>query len=376
MFMEECEFETCTSLQRVFCGGESLSVEIRKQFFNHSQADLCNLYGPTETCIDTTFWVCQPDDNFPTVPIGKPIANTRAYVVDAQLQLAPVGVAGELLIGGAGLARGYLHRPGLTAEKFIPDPFGTEPGARLYRSGDLVRYLAGGELEYLGRIDQQVKLRGFRIELGEIEAGLTAHALVKEAVVVAQQGGGSGSERLVAYVVRQPEATTIGAGELRSHLGGKLPDYMLPSAYVFLDALPLLPNGKIDRRALPPPELLRAELEETFVAPRTAVEEIMVSIWAEVLGVEQVGVHDNFFTELGGHSLLATQLSSRVRNTFQVELPLQRLFESPTVAGLTEVMVQNPENRLRVEKTAQLLLTMEQLSEDEVDSMLNERARH
>ena len=317
--------------------GEAFPLELFNRFRERvPQGLLLNLYGSSEVAADATWYDTRAKLSPSCVPIGRPIANTRAYVVDAQLQPVPIGVPGELLIGGDGLARGYLHRPALTAEKFIPDSFSALAGARLYRTGDLVRYLADGDIEFLGRIDQQVKIRGFRVELGEIEAVLSAHALVKEAVVVAQGATAAGGERLLAYVVRREgaEALALSPGELRSHLGGKLPEYMLPSLYLFLEVLPLLPNGKVNRRALPAPDLQRAQMEEAYLGPRTPVEEVLAGIWAEVLGIDQVGVHDNFFTQLGGHSLLATQLISRVRNTFHIELPLQRLFESPTVAGL------------------------------------------
>jgi acyl carrier protein len=246
-------------------------------------------------------------------------------------QPVPVGVAGELHIGGAGLARGYWQRPELTAERFIPDPFGLTPGQRLYRTGDLVRYLEDGELEYLGRLDQQVKVRGHRIELGEIEAVLGQHERVRQSVVVAREDV-PGQKQLVAYVVSAGEQE-VSAGELRSYLGEQLPEYMVPAFFVGLAELPLTLNGKVDRRALPAPEHTRAHSAESYVAARTPVEELLAAIWCEVLGVEQVGVHDNFF-HLGGHSLLATQVSSRLRETFQVELPLRALFEYPSVAGL------------------------------------------
>src|SRR6185312_2620547 len=298
---------------------------------------LLNLYGPSE---DTTYSTIADvaevgAEGEPT--IGRPLPNTRAYVVDSGLQPLPVGVPGELLLAGRGLARGYLGRPELTAEKFVPDPFASEPGARLYRTGDLARWLPTAELEFLGRIDHQVKVRGFRIELGEIEAALHAHPAVRETVVVARESrasGGAGAEArdltLVAYVAAR-EAGSFPAfpAELREHLRAKLPLYMVPAAWVALNALPLTPNGKVDRRALPEP----AAETGGRTPPRTPEEELLAGIWQEVLGVGEVGAFDNFF-ELGGHSLLATRVVARAARAFGVELPLRALFEAPTVAAL------------------------------------------
>ncbi|HLM46806.1 MAG TPA: condensation domain-containing protein, partial [Myxococcaceae bacterium] len=251
------------------------------------------------------------------------------YVLDANMQLAPVGVPGELYLGGAGLARGYLYRPELAAERFVPNPFSTTPGERLYRTGDRVRYLPDGQLEYQGRIDNQVKVRGFRIELGEIETALRGHPGVREAVVVAREDS-PGDKRLVAYLVAH-EGQGPAAAELRTFLKQSLPEYMVPSALMVLDKLPLNPNGKVDRKALPVPE--RVETSQQYVAPRNETEQLLAQLWSEVLKVPRVGVHENFF-ELGGHSLLATQVLSRIRTTFQVELPLRDLFEAPSIATL------------------------------------------
>jgi acyl carrier protein len=263
------------------------------------------------------------------------------YLLDEGLNPVPVGMEGELYIGGDGLARGYLNRPDLTAERFIPDPFSKTPGARLYKTGDRARRLPDGAIQFLGRNDFQVKLRGFRVELGEIETVLTSHPGVKEAVATVRE---EGEKRLVGYIVAKEPAPA--PHELRRFLRERLPEYMVPSTFVFMDRLPLTPNGKLDRRALPVPEQTRPELEETFVAPRTPVEERVAGIWAEVLGLERVGVYDNFFN-LGGHSLLATQVVSRVREAFQVETPLRVFFETPTVAGLAvaveEVLIEQLE---------------------------------
>jgi amino acid adenylation domain-containing protein/thioester reductase-like protein len=336
VFLEEQGLSSCSCLRQVFCSGEALPKELQEKFFARLGCSLHNLYGPTEAAIDVTYWQCQPDSDLLTVPIGRPIANTQIYILDPHGKPVPVGVTGELHIGGVGVARGYLNRPQLTAEKFIPNPFASDKASeRLYKTGDLVRYLPDGNIEYLGRIDHQVKVRGFRIELGEIEAVLSQHPNVRQTVVIATQEM-VGATRLVAYLVaNQQPAPTI--GELRSFLKQKLPEYMVPSAFVVLDSLPLTPNGKLDRKALPDPELAQPELEKTFVAPRTPTEEVLAQIWTQVLRLERVGVTDNFF-DLGGHSLTATQLLFRVRNTFKVELPLHALLETPTVAGMAEAI--------------------------------------
>jgi amino acid adenylation domain-containing protein/FkbM family methyltransferase len=314
---------------KMLCGGEALSRELTVELLPKGSS-LWNLYGPTET----TVWsaLCRVDleqDKAP--PIGRPVANTQMYVLDVNLRPAPIGVRGELYIGGAGLARGYLNHPDWTAEKFVPNPFGDTPGQRLYRTGDLARYLFDGNIEFLGRMDHQVKVRGYRIELGEIEAALRGHPRVSEAVVVAEDEV-SDDKRLVAYVVTD---RPVEIGDLRDFLKLTLPDSMIPLAFIFLDSLPLTPSGKIDRRALPKPDQRRPEIESAFVAPSTPTEELLAKIWSEILKLDRVGVYDNFF-ELGGHSLLATQLVSRLRDAFRVNLPLRSLFENPTVASLAE----------------------------------------
>jgi amino acid adenylation domain-containing protein len=324
----ETGWQGCETL-KILCGGEVLSRELADQLLQRGGA-VWNLYGPTETTIWSTACRVEVGGN---VHIGRPIANTTVYILDRQLEPLPVGVPGELYIGGDGLARGYLNRPELTAERFISDPFSTDPGARLYRTGDVARYLPFGDIEYLGRSDHQVKIRGYRIELGEIEAVLSEHLSVGESVVVAREDV-AGDKRLVAYVIAG-ESGGVSISEFREYLRGKLPDYMVPSAFVMINELPLTPNGKVDRRALPSPERSRDDVEGEYQAARTPVEEMMVVIWAGILGIEQVGINDNFF-ELGGHSLIATRIVSRIREAFAVELPLRTLFESPTVAGLAE----------------------------------------
>src|SRR5919199_263585 len=323
------------SIRHLLFGGEAVEPRWVKAVLQHEPPQrLLHVYGPTESTTFTSWhWVQNVPEGATTIPIGRPIANTQIYLLDNQLQPVPIGVPGELYIGGDGLARGYLNRPELNTEKFIPNPFSKASGARLYKTGDLARYLSDGNIEFLGRLDNQVKIRGFRIELGEIEAVLSQHPAVDETVVVVREDV-PGNKRLVAYlVVNQATAPTM--PQLQQFLKQKLPEYMVPSAYVLLDALPLTPNGKIDRRALPAPDTARPEGEGAYVAPQTPVEEILAGIWADVLGLQQVGIHDNFF-ELGGHSLLATQLISRLRDSFGVEFPLRGLFESPTVAGLSE----------------------------------------
>ena len=323
----------------LFFGGEPLSKELVVRSLSAlPHVQIWNIYGPTEATANASAARIIPGDE---VTIGRPIANTQIHILNSSLHPVPIGVQGELYIGGAGVARGYLNRPELTAEKFIPDPFRAEPGARMYKTGDLARYRPDGNIEFLGRADHQVKIRGFRIELGEIEAVLGQHPAVREAVVLAREdpaGSPSASllteKRLVAYVVAEREPLPT-ATDLRSFLKNKLPEYMVPAVLVLLKALPLMPNGKIDRRALPAPDRSRPELDKAFVAPRTPTEELLAEIWAQLLNIERVGIHDNFF-DLGGHSLLATQLVSRMRESFQVEIPLRRLFEVPTVAGLAE----------------------------------------
>ena len=318
MLLEEPGFETCRCLRRTFCGGETLPVELQARFLNCMDAELCNLYGPTEATVDATFRICRGEAERGTVPIGRPVDNTQVFILDRELEPVPVGVPGELCIGGLGLTRGYLHRPALTAERFIPNPFSSEPGARLYRTGDLVRYRHDGNIEFLGRLDHQVKIRGFRIELGEIESVLAQHPAVREAVVTAGEDGIK-DRRLVAYVVQGQAQGGLTSGELRRFLKQKLPNYMVPSAFVFLDILPLTPSGKVDRETLPTPDRTRPDPEESFMAPRTPVECLLAEVWQEVLSVDRIGVYDNFF-DVGGHSLLSIQVISRMEDRLGVRI--------------------------------------------------------
>jgi amino acid adenylation domain-containing protein len=334
IFLETAGVERCTSLRRVICSGEALSLDLEERFFEKLGAQLHNLYGPTEAAVDVTYWQCAPHSGRSVVPIGRPIWNTQIYILDPNLQPAPIGVPGELHIGGAGLARGYLKRPELTAEKFIADPFSRQAGARLYKTGDLARVLSDGTIEYLGRIDFQVKIRGFRIELGEIEAVLSQHPDVKECAVIAREADRGDDKQLVAYLAAR-DGAELSTAELRKLLLTHVPEYMVPAAFVYLPALPLSSNGKVDRKALPAPDLSSRSAGQVHTAPRTPAEEMLAAIWEDILKLDRVGVEDNFF-ELGGHSLLATRVVSRIRQAFHTDLPLRDLFEEPTVAGLAK----------------------------------------
>jgi len=356
--------EPLPALRIVNVAGEECSGELPARWANGRE--FFNLYGPTEATIWATSSACAENDSRPS--IGRPILNTQVYILDPRLQPVPVGVPGELHLGGKHLARGYLGRPEMTAERFIPNSFSEEPGARLYKTGDLARYRADGNIEFLGRLDHQVKIRGFRVETGEIEGALEQHASVRQAVVVAQADG-SGHKRLVAYLVAKQQGQ-VSTTELRSWLQAKLPEYMMPSVFMQLEKFPLSPNGKVDRRVLSVPEGMRPEVEADFVGPRNRSEEMIAGIWSEVLGVEQVGIHDNFF-ELGGHSLLATQVISRVREVFQVEVPLRRLFESPTIADLIVAIVQTQIEQMATEGE-QILAEIEQLSEHQTQVILSD----
>lgn len=321
-------------------GGENLTTE-HIAFWQENAPDtrLINEYGPTETVVGCMNYQAPVGQSSPSsIAIGYPIANTQIYLLDSRLEPVPIGVIGELFIGGTGVARGYLNLPALTAEKFIPDPFSDRPGSRLYRSGDLARFLPDGNIEFLGRIDDQVKIRGFRVELGEIEVQLQQIKGIQEAAVISLPDN-SGNLRLVAYYTAI-EDFDLSTSALRQKLGEKLPEYMLPAAFVRLEEIPLTTNGKVDRKALPEPGEERQDLESHYVAPQTPQQKAIAGIWQEVLGVEKVGILDNFF-EIGGHSLMATQVISRLREVFQAEVPLRILFEAPTIAGLSRFLKQN-----------------------------------
>jgi amino acid adenylation domain-containing protein len=350
---------------KILCGGEALPNKLADQLLLKSSS-LWNMYGPTETTIWSVH--CQVSVERESTSLGRPIDNTQTYILDANLQSVPIGVPGEIYIGGDGLARGYLKQPDLTAERFLPNPFGKQPGARLYKTGDLARYLPDGKIEFLGRIDNQVKIRGFRIEPGEIESVLIQHAAVREAVTLAQEDE-VGEKYLIAYIVavQMPISRT---SELRNFLKEKVPEYMVPSAFVFLEAMPLTPNGKLDYNALPALDQSSHELGERYVAPRTLVEELIAEIWAEVLKRDKVGIHDNFF-ELGGHSLLATRVISRAHKIFEVEVPVRILFEHPTIAGLALQIAQAEARKIAPQEMANLLAALESLSDEEAERLLH-----
>jgi amino acid adenylation domain-containing protein len=329
------------SVRIVNLAGEPLRhVLVQKVYREFPRVEaVYNLYGPSE---DTTYstWACIDREDSLEPSIGGPIDNTQAYILDANFQPVAIGVIGELYLGGDGVSRGYINRPELTAERYVPDPFNGRPGARLYRTGDLSRYRPDGQIEFLGRMDHQVKIRGFRIELGEIEAVLSRHPNIESQVVIAHSDG-NGDKKLVAYFApRHVPAPSV--GELRQHLQAKLPEYMLPSLFIRLDQMPLNPNGKIDRKALPSPESVAPERGAIYTAPRTPLETDLAQIWSQVLGFPAIGIHDNFF-ELGGHSLLATQVLTRLREQSQVNLPPRALFDAPTIADLAEIVAQTAE---------------------------------
>ena len=332
---------TLLSLRELITTGEQLQItnSIVELFKRLNECELHNHYGPSETHVVTSDVMERAPDSWETYPsIGRPIANTQIYITDKDLNWLPVGVVGELYIGGDSLARGYINRADLTAERFIPDPFSNEPGARMYKTGDLSRFLPAGTIEFLGRKDHQVKIRGFRVELGEIESVLAQNPAVREVVVMAREDT-VGDRRLVAYVVAT-RGRELTVSELRASLAEQLPDYMVPSAFVIMDELPLTPSKKIDRSALPAPDTQRPELTQAFLGPRTEVEKVLAEIWAEVLGLEKVGIQDNFF-ELGGHSILSIQLMNRVREALNTDLPLRTLFQTPTIAGLATSIAQH-----------------------------------
>jgi amino acid adenylation domain-containing protein len=377
-------------LRTIIVAGEACPPDLVARWSNGRR--FINGYGPTESTVCATTAVCSNSDSAP--PIGRPIPNVQVYILDRNLQPVPVGVPGELHIGGVGLARGYLNRPELTLTKFISNPFKASspfgevksqkskvksgiveeklqqslPSAphhlcssafseRLYKTGDLVRYLPDGNIEFLGRIDQQVKIRGFRVELGEIEALLSQHPAIQEVVVIVREDK-PGDKRLVAYIMPNAEAPT--ASELRSFLKEKLTEYMIPSAFIMLESLPLTPNGKVDRKVLATLEQVQSETESTFIPPRTPVEEILAEIWAEILGLEKVGVNHNFF-ELGGHSLLATQVISRIHDSFQIQLPLRTLFENQTIADLAMSIFEQIADETEDEEMDRILAELEEL---------------
>ncbi len=367
--VDKTAFQT---VRDVLVGGEAVSpIWMREVLRSGSPQRLLNMYGPTENTTFTTWYqVVNVEDVTRSIPIGSPVANTHAYVLDHWLNLLPVGIPGELYIGGDGLALGYFERPELTAERFVPDPFG-QPGQRLYRTGDLAKVLPDGSLEFLGRIDQQVKLRGFRVELGEIETILIEHPAVQQAVVRLCENP-SGDKFLAAYLVSQPDQTAS-PGELREFLRIRLPDYMLPSAFIFLTALPLTPNGKVDRRALPQPVALGLGSDRPASESGTALERLLMQIWIDVLGVEQIGMQDNFF-DLGGHSLLAFRVMNRIEEIFDSDLSLAILFGAPTFADFANAILENLADKERIETVARILLELDAVPDSENEALSDDRA--
>jgi amino acid adenylation domain-containing protein len=371
--------EIAGRIETLVIGGEALLGESLGFWrANAPEMRIINEYGPTETVVGCC--VYEPGRNEKvsgSVPIGKPIANTQLYILDKELQAVPIGATGELHIAGAGLARGYLNRPDVSAEKFIPNPFSKESGARLYKTGDVARYRPDGVIEFLGRNDEQVKIRGYRIELGEIEFVLSSHPEIRDAVVVAHEDS-PGERRLIAYVVKKEEPGPS-ITDLRDYMNDKLPAYMIPSALVMLKGLPLTANGKVDRRALPAPDHARPELEQSYAPPNTAVEEILVSIWVEVLGIEQVGIHDSFFA-LGGDSIRSVRVVALAKE-LGLDFTVQQLFQHQTISELAQEfertvgLSDSTEQIEQYEDTAQLLEQLESLSEEEVKAMLREKMR-
>jgi amino acid adenylation domain-containing protein len=365
LILREARPRQLTSLRTVIVAGEPCLAELVQ---HHAEmlprAALFNEYGPTEATVWSSVYRFGPSVPFcGLVSIGRPVANTQIYVLDPQLQPVPIGVTGEVYIGGDGVARGYLNRPAQTAERFVSHAFSAKPGARCYRTGDLARFLADGNIEFIGRNDFQVKIRGYRIELSEIELALAQHPDVREAVVLANKT----NERLTAYVVLK-EISSATTKQLKDFLKERLPDYMLPASFVLVDALPLTTAGKVDRNALPTDQI-GVEANENYLAPQTPLEQVLAGIFSQILSLERIGADDSFF-DLGGHSLLATQILSRVRETFQLELPLRKFFRTPTVTGLAAAILEDEAERERVERTAEILLKLATLSDEEVDDLL------
>ncbi|HYM00627.1 MAG TPA: amino acid adenylation domain-containing protein, partial [Blastocatellia bacterium] len=377
--LEVREMQDCRSLRHVFCGGEALSPAVRDRLYNSGlEAELHNVYGPTEASMHVTNYNCPRDERERVIPVGGPIGNSRLYVLDPNLEPSPIWVPGLLHIGGACLAHGYRSRPDLTADRFVPDPHAESPGERIYRTGDLAKFREDGNIEFLGRADHQVKIRGYRIELGEIEAHLAQHPAVFQAVAIVREDT-PGSKRLVAYVVLNTREAVSG-NDLRNFLLTKLPEYMVPSFTVLLDQIPLMSNGKLDRTALPAPDMAGPGQGEPFVAPRNEIESELASIFREVISVDGIGVNDNFFN-LGGHSLSATQVMIRIRDVFHVDISLRRLFETPTIAGLAVAIKESEPlevddepieiiSNTAVDEPSPLSSMLEGLSREDLESLL------
>ncbi|HEY9832540.1 MAG TPA: amino acid adenylation domain-containing protein, partial [Stenomitos sp.] len=358
-------------------GGEALSWQLVEKIQQYAPScQILNHYGPTETTVGVlTYAISEPiRDKSETVPLGRAIANSQVYILDPYLQPVPIGVTGELYVGGDSVARGYLNQPQLTAEKFITvENLGGQDAhpTRVYKTGDLARYLPDGNIEFLGRIDYQVKIRGFRVELGEISSLLAQHPSVTESLVLVREDE-PGNQRLVAYVLPHPDSKPV-VSNLKDFLQEQLPDYMIPTAFVLLDAFPLTPNGKIDRLALPAPDNARFNLKE-YIAPQTPVEEVLADIWADILNIERVGIHDNFF-DLGGHSLIATQLISRVHKILRTQLTLRDLFEEPTIANISKILIANEAKAGQTEKIALTLKKIKTMSAEEKEKLLAQKKK-
>nr|ACH88360.1 nonribosomal peptide synthetase/polyketide synthase hybrid [Karenia brevis] len=387
-FLAEPGIERCTTLKRIFCGGEVLPTKLVHECHERLEVEMVNLYGPTEACIDATYWPCHENEPGEEAPIGLPIAGIEAYILDGQGNLVPPGAIGELFLGGTGLATGYWNQPELTAEKFVSSPFAEDDGITLYRTGDRVRLRHDGQIAFLGREDGQIKLRGHRIELGEIESQLRQHEQVQSCAVVVRPNG-SGDRSLTAYLKPKPEPeppTVNGSGhrpkprqqfngQFHRFLQQRLPAPMVPTDYVIMDQWPTLPSGKVDRSALPEPKPRINGSSTKSTTPKSDLHRVLANLWSEITDVDQVGIHDDFFADLGGHSLLATRLLIRVREWFETETPLRQIFEVPTIAGFAEALKHSVPDPAELEETAALLLQVGELSDEEVKSMLWKNTR-
>jgi aspartate racemase len=367
--MVDERIEDLAPLRQLLAGGDVLSVaHVEKFIAANGDCRLINGYGPTENTTFTCCYAIKRGSVGGSVPIGHPIAHTQVYILDDEQQPVPIGIPGELYIAGDGLARGYANAVKLTAEKFVPHLHSAQPGERLYRTGDLSRYLPDGSIEFLGRTDRQVKLRGFRIELGEIEAILNQHEQVRQVVVLARNEKETDGKQLVAYIVAL-QGHGIPPSELRDHVKKFLPDYMVPGAFVLLDKFPLTENGKVDLSALPLPGELSREPEEIYLAPRNAVERTIVGIWSQLLGVQRIGVNDNFFN-LGGHSIFAIQLLSRLNQAFNLDLQIRVIYDQPSLAALAGAIVQIQAEQADSSELNRLLAELEKISDEEAQAML------
>ena len=357
-------------------GGEAAPWKLVRRVLSTGKCAVINHYGPTETTVGSLTYSVPPDGApnslSATVPIGRPIANTKVFILDQKGNPVPLGAVGELYIGGAGVARGYWNQWEQTSARFVPHPISKDPNAFVYRTGDLARYLPDGNVEFLGRVDDQVKIRGFRVEPAEIEAVLCRHPAVRQAVVVAKDEG-NGDKRLIGYIVPAAGPTPV-VDDLRDHLRTHLPDYMIPAQLVMNASLPLTANGKIDRHSLPDPELNGTARHRPYCAPTNSIEETLSRIWGGVLGVERVGIHDDFF-DLGGHSLLATQVISRIRTALEVQIPLRTIFETPTIAGLARTIAELRDDASASNEVDDLLAKLDGLPEAEVQRLLAEAER-